>query len=219
MKSKVLVINTNFNGVLSDTELLLQPFILGMKAEGARVELIDTRDLTIIPCRACTQEPDFISKGECNCNDDMQMLYPKFRESDIWVFSSSMQSQKLPSAFINILDRLEPLFQPVSLQKKSNSGKIVFFSASEECNSSCFKEAETAIKDFSMLFSRQYAGSLLRHHSWALASMKKLGLNVDDIYNAAYKAGLELIKNGSITQETSSTFSRQIIPSDIIFSK
>ncbi len=83
----VLAINSSPKRAKSNTSLILNPFLDGIKEAGAEVELFYTRDLKIKPC---TGEFNCWVKhpGECYQQDDMKQLYPKLKEADILVFAT-----------------------------------------------------------------------------------------------------------------------------------
>lgn len=59
---------------------------------------------------------------------------------------------------------------------------------------------------------REFAGALLRPHVGALRGMMKMGKSVDDIFEAAKKAGRQLIIDGKLPPETLEIVSRSLVP-------
>ena len=69
------------------TEMILVPFLEGMKEAGASVELLYAKRLNVKPCTGefhCWYE----KPGQCYINDDMQQVYPKLREAEILVLAT-----------------------------------------------------------------------------------------------------------------------------------
>jgi multimeric flavodoxin WrbA len=66
---------------------LAKQIIQGAESKGAMVETVFLNGLKIKPCQGCysCRKPD--SKG-CIVDDDMQTLYPKLQDSDVWVIAS-----------------------------------------------------------------------------------------------------------------------------------
>jgi len=58
---------------------------------------------------------------------------------------------------------------------------------------------------------REYAGALLRPLAWFLPRVDQMGASVDDIYQAANDAGLQLVKDGGMKAQTLENVSREII--------
>ncbi|MCX6338328.1 MAG: flavodoxin family protein [Candidatus Aureabacteria bacterium] len=75
---KAIAINASPRMNNGNTALILNPFIEGMREEGAEVELVYARTFTINPCLGCfycwLKKP-----GECCQRDDMDTLNPKLR--------------------------------------------------------------------------------------------------------------------------------------------
>jgi multimeric flavodoxin WrbA len=70
-----------------NSSILADQTALGARESGAVVECVDLFKMNIKPCDAC----DFCQKtgeGECSLDDDMQLLYPKLRETDAIVLAS-----------------------------------------------------------------------------------------------------------------------------------
>ena len=80
----VLAINGSPHMDEGNTALILNPFLKGMRETGANVDLFYTRKLDIGPCNG-DMSCWFTNPGECSQKDDMQILYPKFREADVIV--------------------------------------------------------------------------------------------------------------------------------------
>lgn len=213
---KILTINSALNGSAEEMNLIMDSFLQGLQDSGAEVEVFNANYMNILPCRACTDKIDFETDGKCQCEDDMQDLYPKLKESDVWVFASTMTDSALSNDIVNILDRLEPLFQPdtqsITRKYQSNRGKVVFIGTTKDHDSSSFNDAVSHMKSVSKIFNRDYAGSVLRPHSWAMKSLKSVGSQTDDILIAAREAGQQLVRKGRISQEVQKKVSRDIIP-------
>jgi hypothetical protein len=58
----------------------------------------------------------------------------------------------------------------------------------------------------------EYAGALLRPHSSALWYMLKKGMPVQDVIEAAKKAGRDLARDGRMKEETLKIVSRGLVP-------
>jgi multimeric flavodoxin WrbA len=108
---KVLVINSSPRMDKSNTAMILNPFLEGMKEAGAEVELFYTSKLNIHPCTG--EFYCWLKKpGECLHNDDMQKLYPKFTEADVVVFASPLYVDGFTGPMKNLIDRTVPLVYP-----------------------------------------------------------------------------------------------------------
>ena len=204
-----------------NTALILGPFLEGMKDAGTEVEIFYTRKLKINPCQgefSCWVK----TPGECFQKDDMQMLYPKLREADIWVFATPVYVDGISGPMKNLLDRVLPLVQPFfelrdghcrhPLREGTKSGKIVLVSNCGFWEMDNFDPLLVHIKAACKNGSREFAGALLRPHGPALRAMMEMGMPVDDILEAAKKAGRQLVEDGGMSPETLNVVSRELMP-------
>ncbi len=220
---KVLAINSSPKMDKGKTALILNPFLDGMRKAGAEVELIYTRKLKINPC---TGEFNCWIKtpGECYQNDDMQMLYPKLREADIWVFATPVYMDGITGPMKNLIDRLLPRWQPFfelrnghcrhPLRDDNKFRKFVLVSNCGFWEMDNFDPLIVYMKAFCKNASSEFAGALLRPHGRALTIMMEMGAPLNDIFEAAKEAGRQLIKDGEMSFETLNIVSRELMPQD-----
>lgn len=218
---KVLALNASPNEESGNTSLILNPYIEGMKAAGAETELIYLNRLTILPCRECTDDINFDSKGYCDCDDDMNMLYPKFRESDIWVFATPNYYDGMVPKLKHMLDRMEPLFNLGEDFSYNNgfTGKLSVVSTCDLYEMDNFEIITSHFQSLSSLFAREYSGALLRPHVNALIALKDNGNSVDDIFESAREAGRQIIEAGNIKKQTQDAVSRRLVPRKSFFAE
>jgi multimeric flavodoxin WrbA len=218
---KVLAFNCSPRMDNGNTALILNPFLEGMKEAGAEVELFYTRKLKINPCHG-----GFIcwlkTPGECWQKDDMQMLYPKLREADIYVFGTPVYVDGISGPMKNLLDRIIPLVQPFlelrdghcrhPVREGYKNGKIVLVSNSGFWEMDNFDPLLVHTKAFCKNAAKEFAGALLRPHGEALRPMMKMGISLDDVFEAARDAGRQLVKDGKMSTETLDIVSRELMP-------
>ena len=68
-----------------NTEIMVDEILKGAKDAGAEVEKILLGEMAIAPCQACYSCRD---EGKCVQLDDMQELFEKMKQSDIWVLGT-----------------------------------------------------------------------------------------------------------------------------------
>jgi len=221
---KVLAFNCSPRMNKGNTALILNPFLEGMKEVGAEVELFYTRKLKINPCRG-----DFIcwleTPGQCWQKDDMQMLYPKLREADIYVFATPVYVDGISGPMKNLLDRIIPLVQPFFKLRDGHCrhlvrdghkrGKVVLVSNCGFWEMDNFDPLLVHTKAFCKNAAMEFAGALLRPHGEALRPMMKLGISLDDVFDAAKDAGRQLVKDGKMSTETLNIVSRELVPLEL----
>lgn len=212
---KILAINTSPDKDGGNVSMILEPFVEGMKEAGANVEVFNIAGMQIQPCRECTDDLFYVSNGKCACKDDMQTLYPKFQEADIWVLASPSYCNKMEPKLKTLLDRMEPLFQPIDPDLGPNNNnekrKIAFVSTCEQYEIESFRKLEKELKMTGDLYSRDFAGSLLRPHSGVMNAFMQMNDNLDDIFDAAKEAGRQLVKKGKIKTDTKRKVGRKLL--------
>ncbi|MEM3673369.1 MAG: flavodoxin family protein [Candidatus Bathyarchaeia archaeon] len=201
-----MAVNGSVRMEKSNTAMLMEPFLEGMKEAGASVELFYVKRLNIKPCIG-----DFhcwyTKPGECIISDDMQTLYPKLRSADILVLATPVYIP-LPSEMQNFINRLCPLVEPI-LEKRGcrthakfhddvKIRKIVLVSASGWWELGNFgtvlRIAEELAKDVGV----EFAGAILRPHAFLMEENKE---KARIILEALKQAGIQLIKDGKMTDD------------------
>ena len=200
----------------SNTALILNPFLEGMREAGAEVESFYTKKLNINPCQGCFV-CHFKTPGKCWQKDDMQMLHPKLRAADIWVLATPVYFGGFPGPMKNLIDRTMPLFLPtIELRdgrcsgpprEGTKDGRVVLVAT---CG---YWEMD----NFDLLLAhgqalREFAGALLRPQADVLKPMMDKGEPLDDILEAAKEAGRQLVRDGEMSTETLNIVSRELVP-------
>lgn len=212
-----------FDGSPSDyqgsTTSILTSFLDGMKQAGAEVNLFYTRDLAINPCAA---ELDcwLNTPGACHQRDDMNRLYPKLRDSDIWVLATPVHGHRMSGRISNLLDRVLPLASPYMevrdghsrhvLRYWRNSGQVVLIAACALWEMDNFDPALAHVRATCETIARDFAGALLRPHEWALRTQAAKG--AEEVFRAAREAGRQLVTDGKILPATLESVSRALLP-------
>ena len=212
---RVFAINGSPRAEKGNTDLILKPFLDGMREAGASVELFYASRLNIKPCTGefkCWYE----SIGECYIKDDMQELYPKLRQADILVLATPVYIP-LPGRMQDFLNRLLPLVEPILETREGRTrakyhdnvktGKIVLVSTSGWWELGNFGTVVRIAEELAEDTSVEFAGAVLRPHSQQLRVSDK----AEEIYAAARSAGRQLVEEGKIAPETLSGISCPLI--------
>ena len=217
---KVVAINSSPKMNKGNTALILNPFLEGMSADGADVELFYTRKLTINPCNGCVA-CWYKTPGECSQKDDMKSLLSSIREAEIIVFASPVYVDSVNGPMKNLMDRMMPLGKP--LLEIRNGRTRHFYDEEHDPKafvlvSSCgFWEMDTFdplvvhMQALSTNFGWKFAGALLRPHAEFLKPMMKSGVSMDGILQGAKAAGRELVTDGTLSTETLGMVSRELV--------
>jgi multimeric flavodoxin WrbA len=218
---KVIAVNGSPNMCEGNTALILNPFLEGMKEEGAEVELFYTKKLKINPCLgelSCWIK----TPGKCIQKDDIEMLLPRMAEADVWVFTTPVFVDGMSGPMKKLVDRaIIPLADPRfelhdghcrhPRREGTKGGKIVLVSSCGYWEMDNFDPLLAHMKAISKNADREFAGALLRPHGVVLRRMIEGSMPVDDIFEAAKEAGRQLVANGRMYPETLNTVSRELL--------
>ncbi len=216
---KVLAFNASPKMEKGNTALILSPFLEGLRERGAEVELFYTSQLDVKPCQGefnCWLK----SPGKCFQEDDMQMLHPKLRAADAWVFATPVYVWGVAGPLKNLMDRIIPLAEPFITLRDGHCShplrikppKIVVVANSGFWEMDNFDPLLLQVKTMCRILGFDYAGALLRPHGPALAAMLDMGAPVEDVIEAARRAGHELASHGRIGAGTELAVSRTLLP-------
>ncbi len=214
----VLAINGSPHMAEGNTAMILTPFLEGMKDAGANVEIFYTRKLNIGPCNG-DMSCWFKNPGECGQKDDMQMLFPKFREADIIVWASPVYYAGITGPLKNLMDRQLPLH--VMGQTGPKKQKVVLVSTCGAWELSMFDPLLVQMK---ALYDNpeggsEFTGALLRPMAEGMKEMIRAGETrlVEGIFQAAKEAGRQLVKVGKISEDTQKAVSKELMPRDAYY--
>lgn len=219
--TRVVAINGSPKMQNGNTQVILEPFLEGMKEMGAEIELFYTKKLDVKPCQGgfiCWNK----TPGECWQKDDMQWLAPKMGEADVLVIATPVYVDGVSGPMKMVLDRVLPLVHgPFELRdghcrhplrEEYTRGKLVLVSNAGFWEMDNFDPLVVHMKALCKNLSREYAGALLRPHGGALRVFKDLGSLPEDVMEAARDAGRQLVRDGAMNEETLAAVSREVIP-------
>lgn len=104
MNKKVLILNGSprKNG---NTEMLVNSFAEGAEMSNNEIYKMDIQQMDIKPCLGCLQGGK-CKETPCVQNDDMNLIYPLYVESDIMVFASPLYYWSFSAQLKMVIDRL-----------------------------------------------------------------------------------------------------------------
>jgi multimeric flavodoxin WrbA len=220
---KVLAFNGSPKGEGGNTDLLLRPFLEGMREEGAEVELFYLNRLRIRPCNGrftCwTKTP-----GRCVHDDDMTSLYPKLAEAEVWVLATPVYVDGMTGTLKVMLDRMIPLVQPYfelreghcrhPLREGVKGGKVALVATCGFWEKDNFDPLLVHVRAMCRNVGREFAGALLRPHGGGLKLLLRLGLPLDELFGACREAGRRLVREGRIPEELERKVAEELMPLD-----
>lgn len=111
---KVIALNGSARGRKGVTWKLLEAFTGGLEEGGAEVTAIQLTELTISHCTACLTCMHK-TPGRCAVKDDMDRIYPHFKECDIFVMGTPVYTDNMSGQMKTVMDRciccLEPFLR------------------------------------------------------------------------------------------------------------
>ncbi len=214
--TKVVAINGSIRMEKSDTAMIMEPFLNGMREAGASVELFYVKRLDIKPCIGdfyCWDE----KPGECVISDDMQLLYPKLRDADILVLATPVYIPP-PGEMQNFINRLCPLVEPIlewrdgrtraRFHENVKIRKIVLVSTCGWWEKENFETVIRIAEELTKDASTEFAGAILRPHAFLVKENEEKAKTIMD---ALKQAGFQLVKEGRIASEVLEVISQPLV--------
>lgn len=222
---KVLVINGSPRKERGATGSLLKPFVKGMTEAGADVETIYSKELDLGDCRGCFNCWS-TTPGKCIQDDEMKDVLDKIADADILVLATPVYVDGMTGSLKTLLDRTVPLLHGAfelrddhcrhSLREHVKAGKIALFSVCGFTEMDNFDPLICHVKALSRNMDREYLGALLRPYAWIIDPAMKQGAPLEYLLSSIQQAGVELIKDGQMKDETLSVIASEIVPRDEI---
>lgn len=185
MALKVLAFNASPHMEKSNTTLILNPFLDGLKEEGASIETFYISQLKIDPCLGDLSCWTRIS-GKCMQKDDVETLLPKIQQANILVFAFPLYVDGMPGPMKTLVDRLIALLDPYVVLKdghcrhpareRTTRAKLVLISNCGFWELDNFAPLIAHAKAICKNTSWEYAGALLRPHGPALGYSARGGV-------------------------------------------
>lgn len=222
MHMYALVLSSSPKRETGNTELILAPFVKGMRDAGAHVELHYTDALDVKPCRGelhCM----FCTPGRCFQEDDGNWLAERAREADALVLASPLYASGMTGTMKVVLDRLTALlvnpefsvldghtFHPRRWGERTHNLVLVSSCAMWEVEKfdPLVAQMEALGKDSEIV---EYVGALLRPHSEMFRGMLKFSKRCRDVVKGARQAGGELARTGRISADVLASVSGPVV--------
>ena len=206
------------------TDLVLAPFVLGMRDAGAEVESFYARRLAIKPCIG-----DFScwygNPGVCCLRDDMDTIYPKMSAAQVLVLATPVYVP-LPGEMQNLLNRLVPLLDPRLVTREGRTRarfresvqieKIVLVSAGGWWEKENMETVVRIADELAQTAGVQFAGAVLRPHAFLMKAEGELTKDGAAVLDAVRTAGCELVRDGAMKPATLEAASRPLISQEAL---
>ncbi len=208
---KIVAIDGSPHGEKGNTALLLNEFISGAREAGAEIEKVRVTSLRAETC--CSRMVCWYrTPGVCVHEDDVTGLVDRMAGADVWVLSTPVHVGGMTQQMVRVMERTVRLLSPCYEVHNSRTRHVaapyaprkavVLISTCGYYEEVAFAPLVSQVEDLSWSHHRRFAGALLRPHGLALRFMQANGIDVRSTLDAARTAGLELVRDGVMTEET-----------------
>ena len=182
---------------LSDgnTAKLLDRALKGAEDAGCTVEKIEVGSLDF---QACMEMMFCKDHDTCIMDDDMQQLYPKFKEMDGLIIATPVMTLGIPGKLKSMMDRFQVFFmakymrnKPFVSKERSVERKGLFICISGMKIPEVFLGAKLTVKAFFDIIDCQYTDELLISDMDTIRDI----VTRPDLLEAAYRKGYNLGKS------------------------
>jgi putative NADPH-quinone reductase len=178
-----------------NTAILLDRALKGAEDAGCTVEKIVVVNLDF---QACQEMMFCIDHDTCIMDDDMQAMYPKFRESEGLIIATPVMTMGIPGKLKSFIDRFQVFFMAKYVRKKSlvsderkKKRRGLFICISGMKIPEVFVGAKLTIKAFFDIIDYQYSDELLVNDMDTIRDLRER----QDLLDAAYRKGFALGKS------------------------
>jgi putative NADPH-quinone reductase len=207
---KIIVINAAPRMEAGNTQMVLTPFLVGVRHAGAKVDVALLGKKKMEQCEGCftcyAQTP-----GECVHNDDMQSLIDRIRTADMMVLATPIYFDGMTSLAKIFIDRLVVFLDPhfadddLGLRhplRMSFPRKLFLVSVCGYPGLHNFDPLMAHIKRIARNMHSEFCGAILRPAVFSLLLTKKYPERIRSIMDAMRRAGEELIQDGRVSPYT-----------------
>jgi len=146
-----------------NSDILLDRALEGARAGGAEVDRIYARDLNISGCLECGGCDE---TGACIIPDEMDDLYPQFREAEAIIMAAPMFFYGVPAQLKALVDRSQALWSKRRLEKTPDQwkryyhGRGFFIGVGATKGKTLFDGSKMMAKYFFDALDKSYEGGL-----------------------------------------------------------
>jgi multimeric flavodoxin WrbA/putative sterol carrier protein len=217
---KILAIQGSPRPKVSNTDVLLQEFLRGAQSQGAESETVYLKQKDIHPCVGCytcwTKTP-----GVCIFKDDMPELLEKVRSSDIMVYSTPLYYYNMTSLLKAFQDRLLPLSDPHLIKRGDTYRHPSRYQGKQKMVlvSTCGFPEISHFDGLRQIFHHWGNGQVpligeLLMPGAELLKQEMLKEKAQVTLNAAYQAGVEVVRDGRVSKETEAEIQNPLLKPD-----
>lgn len=206
----IIVINAAPRMESGNTHLVLLPFMEGLRAGGAHVDLAVLNRMNILRCIGCftcyAKTP-----GICIHQDDMPGLRERMRTCEILVLATPLYIDGMTALAKTFLDRLVTGMDPHFTEDNGDvrhplreefPKKVFLLSVCGFPGLENFDPLMLYMERMAKNFHAQFAGAVLRPAAFSVLMSRKYPERVQAVLDAVRTAGIELVRDGSVSAMT-----------------
>jgi len=222
-KMRILAIQGSPRPKVSNTEILLQEFLKGARSQGAETETVYLKEKEIHSCTGCytcwAKTP-----GICVFEDDMPELLEKVKGCDTLIYATPLYNYNMTSLLKAFQERLLPLLDPHLIkmgeiyrhpQRYKMNRKMVLISTCGFPEASHFDGLRHVFRHIERSGQTPLVGELLMPGGELLKQHGMKG-SVQGVLQTAYRAGIEVIREGKVSKETEMEIQKSLVPPDAL---
>jgi hypothetical protein len=207
---RLIVINAAPRMEAGNTQVLLNPFLVGARHQGATVDIVLAAKKKIKPCRGCftcyAKTP-----GICVHLDDMPGIIERIRIADIFVLATPIYLDGMTSVAKIVIDRLVSFLDPHFVVhgdglrhplRRHFPKKMFLVSVCGYPGLTNFAPLLLHMERISRNMDSEFCGALLRPAAFSMLLAHKYPEEVRAVMDAARSAGEELIRHGKVSEST-----------------
>lgn len=215
---RVLVVNAAPRMEAGNTQMILTPFMVGMRHQGAEIDIALLARKEINRCEGCftcyAETP-----GECVHDDDMPPLIERIRRADVMVLATPIYLDGMTSLAKVFVDRLVPFLDPhfeeddtglIHPLRWNFPQKLCLVSVCGYPGLHNFDPLLFHMERIARNFHTEFCGALLRPAVFSLLLGKKYPDRIREVMDAVRSAGREMVDHGKISADTREAVAKDI---------
>ncbi|WP_051408942.1 SCP2 sterol-binding domain-containing protein [Syntrophorhabdus aromaticivorans] len=218
---RILAVQGSPRPKTGNTAVLLERFLKGAESQGAVTEAIHLKEKEILPCQGCytcwTKTP-----GICVFDDDMTALLEKVKACDVLVYATPLYVYNVSALMKAFQERMIPLLDPHLVKEDSvyhhpgrfaTHRKMVLVANCGFPEISHFDGLRQVFRHLERSSGMPLVGEILMPAGELLARQGFRPV-VQPVLDAAYRAGVELVRDGVVSKETEAMVQSPVMGAD-----
>ncbi|MFH1115282.1 MAG: flavodoxin family protein [Pseudomonadota bacterium] len=219
---KAIVINAAPRMEAGNTQMILTPFLVGLRHEGAKVDIALLARKKINRCEGCFT-CYAATPGECVHHDDMPGLIERIRNADTMVFATPIYLDGMTSLAKTFVDRLVTFLDPHFVAHEYGFRHPLRWKFPERlflvavCGYPGLHNFDPLVlhmKRIAVNLHAEFSGALLRPAVFSVLLNRKYPGRIRNVMDACRSAGEEFARSGGASAETLDAAAQDVCSED-----